>query len=111
MFTIQAAQELNMRMIIKGYATIALVITIDNRFGANFPSSVKKNTAYLNDPDTFHLELTDDKNASLDVLKRYWRSVKVFTGFNKLNRPIIPVQNEESFQRMSLEKRKRILQK
>jgi hypothetical protein len=111
MFTIQAAQELNMRMVIKGYATIALVITIDNRFGANFPSSVKKNAAYLNDPDTFHLELTDDNNASWDVLKRYWRSVKAFTGTNKLNRPIIPVQNEESFQLMSLEKRKRTLQK
>jgi hypothetical protein len=41
MFSIQVSQELNLRMIIKGFATMSLCIMIDDMFGKNFPASIK----------------------------------------------------------------------
>ncbi len=41
MFSIQSAQEGVLKMIIKGFATIALVIRIDNMFAGGFPAELK----------------------------------------------------------------------
>ena len=41
MFSIQAAQEPNVKMVIKGFVTMGLITRLDDMFAANLPGELK----------------------------------------------------------------------
>ena len=47
MFSIQAAQEPNVKMVIKGFVTLGLITRLDDMFAASFPGELKENAEAL----------------------------------------------------------------
>ena len=64
-----------LKLIIKGFATIALVIKLDNMFAAGFPDEIKDNAEELN--ASGRLKMEPDDNSTKAVLKRFYKELKV----------------------------------
>ena len=84
-FAIATAQEPSLRMIIKGYATIALVLKLDDMFAASFPSDILENAKAIN-RDEDDMKMKDSQmshNSTVTVFTRFFKAVTVFCGCHK----------------------------
>ena len=66
------SQEFNLKMVIKGFATLGLVIGLDDMFASSFPCNVKKNCKELNESGI--MEMPKDHNSMANVCSRYYAS-------------------------------------
>ena len=57
------------------------------------------------------MSLTDDKNTSIEIFKRYWRGIKAYFSDSKATRPMKLMNNQEKFHKMSYDNRKKTIQK
>lgn len=88
-------------MIIKGFATMSLCIIVDDMFAKNFPASVIENGDDLNDSiDAMKMPL--DQNTFSKVCHRFYK--RVFD--SKKIENVVPISNDESFQRLPPKDRK-----
>lgn len=84
-FAIATAQEPSLRMIIKGYAAIALVLRLDDMFAGSFPRDIVANAAAINkDPDDMKMKDSQmSHNSTVTVCTRFFKAVTVFCGCHK----------------------------
>ena len=92
-----------MRALIKGFATISLVIGIDDMFAKNFPASVINKAEELND-DPQRMKLPLDNNSTYQVISRFYKRIISGNG-NEIN-PKTKLYDEEELKKLSPEDRK-----